>query len=289
MRANPAKKSHFRTAAFAVALAAAVTGVIAFGLSSATATKSTVLGAVKDTPKPLCPKNCNVFGTVTGFGVSSNGQKGLYRIPGDGRIVAWSIDMSKPSKENQADIIAKIGEHKKYGTDGVARLAILKHKKNKKGGKNKSRYTLAKQTPVVNVQPNFGHKPIYTLKKPLRVKKGQVAALTSPTYVPNYANAGGGSANRWKASRPEGCPGEPQDAKPQMRKGTTRNYGCVFSGERVLYYAYFVKTKKGGGGKGGNGGGGKSDPNRAVAIGPAGAPDLDLAPGETAGGISATP
>ena len=286
MRANPTNKPRVRTAAFAIALAAAVAGLIAFGLSSATATKSFVIGATKDTPKPACPKDCNVFGTVTGFGVSSNGKKGIYRVPGDGRIVAWSVDMGKPDKETQAGIIEKIGEHKKYGKDGVARLAILNHVKNKKNGKNKSRYKLAKQTPVVDVQANFGHKPIYTLNKPLKVKRGQVVALTSPTYVPNYST-GGGSANRWKASRPEGCAGPPEDAKPQMRKGSTRNYGCVFNSERILYYAYFVKTKSGGkGGNGGGGGGGQTDPNRVVPIGPAGAPDVEIAPGATAGGIA---
>jgi hypothetical protein len=289
MRAKSAIQTRFRTAAFALALAAAVTGLIAFGLSSASATKSIVLGAVKDTPKPQCPGDtCNVFGTVTGFGVSSNGNKGIYRIPSDGRIVAWSVEMSKPDKTNLATIHNALGEHKKYGTDAVARLAILKHKKNKKGGKNKSRYTLAKQTPVINVTPNFGHKPIYTLKKPLKVKRGQVAALTSPTFVPNYAAAGGGNANAWKASRSSGkCSNdEAASAKPQMRKGTTRSYGCTFSSTRILYYAYFVKTK-GGGGKGGGGGGGKTDPNRVVKIGPSGGPDAaSVAP---TGAIAGTP
>ncbi len=63
------------------------------------------------------------------------------------------------------------------------------------------------------------------------------------------------------------------EAKPHLRKGTTRNYGCTLSGERILYYAYFVANKGGGGG--GTGGGGKTDPNRATVIGPeAGAPQI---------------
>ena len=285
MRANPTNKPRVRTVAIALALAAAVASVIVFGLSSANAAKSIVLGATKDTPKPACPETpsqgCNVMGTVTGFGVSSNGKKGLYRIPGNGRIVAWSLDMSKPTKKEQALIGPQV-EDKKYGMTPVARLAILKHKKNKKG-KSKSRYTLTKQSPILKIQPNFGHKPIYTLKKPLRVKKGQVAALTTPTYAPIYSGASGGGTNTWKASRPSSKCADNQaaEAKPQMRKGTTRNYGCTLT-SRILYYAYFVKTKDEAG-NGGGGGGGKPDPNRVVTIGPSGGPDAGSVDAPTGG------
>jgi len=276
-----------RTLAFALTLVAAVTALVAFHFSTATASKSTVLGAIKNAPAPLCPAKktggCSVMGTVTGFGVSANGNKGLYRIPNDGHIVAWSVDMGKPDKTEVGNIIAAIGEHKKYGTAPVARLAILKHKKSKKG-KSKSRYTLAKQSPVIDLGPNEGHKPIYTLNKPLKVKKGQVAALTVPTYAPAYTNKVSPAANAWKASRPSDKCGEQYvaEAKPHLRKGTTRNYGCTLSGEQILYYAYFVANKGGNGGNGGNGGGGQTDPNRATVIGPdAGAPQIP-----TVGGIA---
>ena len=145
---------------------------------------------------------------------------------------------------------------------------------------------------MLKIQPDFGHKPIYTLKKPLKVKKGQVAALTTPTYAPIYTNKVSSASNSWKASRaPDKC-GESDvaNAKPHLRKGSTRTYGCNLTGERILYYAYFVKTKKsGGGGKGGHsggGGGGKTDPNRVVTIGPAGGPDAAGITGDTTGGVT---
>lgn len=203
-----------------------------------------VLGATKKTPKPLCPKDCAGTGSVTGFQVAANGKKGLFRIPDEGHIVAWSIDVSKPTDEDIAGF-GELFEDKKFGTDSVAKLAILQKK-----GKKKSRYKLAKQSPTVNLMSELGRKPIFTLNKPLKVKRGQVAALTMPTWASNWTNRVQRGSNSWKASRPEGdCSAKTvPDAKPHLRKGTTRTYGCNLGGERILYWAYFVPDK----GKGGN-------------------------------------
>ncbi len=251
--------SAFRTSiprllAPALAIVLAISGVAAL-TSEAKTQNSTVLGVTKDTPKPLCPKDCSVTGTVTGFGALADGQKGLYRIPQDGHIVAWSVDLSKPTEQQQADLGQKL-EDKKYGTDSVGRLAILK--KTKKS----AHYKLTKQTPVAQWQDDLGRKPIYTLKKPLKVHKGQIAALTMPTWAPLWTNQVSGKANAWKASRkPDACSAdEVLNAKPQ-RKGTTREYGCLLSHERILYWAYFVPSEgKSGGGK--HHGGGKSGKDR---------------------------
>ena len=280
MPAKPQTTTLRRAAAFAAVLILGVAILVAVSDSAAKSRKSVVLGATKETPKPLCPKDCRGTGSVTGFGVIAQGKKGLYRIPQDGHIVAWSVDLSKPDKDQIAGF-GEIFEDKKFGTDPVGRLAILKKKKNK-DGKPKSRYALAKQSPTIAFLPDLGHKPIITLDKPLKVKRGQVAALTLPTWAPLYTDTVSNGTNAWKASRPEGECGSDTvpDAKPHLRKGTTRTYGCTLTGERILYWAYFVPSKGGkggggnGGGGGGGGGGGKTDPNRM------------LSPLEAAGGIA---
>lgn len=242
------RKRRASTVALALLLLAALIGLTAAAGSDAKGSGAKVLGAVKDTPKLPCPgADCAGTGSVTGFQVSANGKKGLFRIPGDGHLVAWSIDISRPSDED-IEGFGELFEDKKFGTDPVAKLAVLQ----KKG--KKSRYKLAKQSPTVNLMPELGRKPIFTLNKPLKVKRGQVAALTMPTWSSNWTGDVSVGANAWKASRPEGECGVESvpDAKPHLRKGTTRAYGCNLTGERILYWAYFVPEKgKGGGGKNG--------------------------------------
>jgi hypothetical protein len=243
--------------ALAALILASVTALaIAAGSDAKKGSKTKVLGAVQGTPKLPCPgSTCAGTGSVTGFQVAADGKKGLFRVPDDGHLVAWSIDASKPSESDIAGF-GELFEDKKFGTNPVAKLSVLQKK-----GKNKSRYKLTKQSPTVELLPHLGRKPVFTLNKPLKVKRGQVAALTMPTWSTNWTDNVSRGSNSWKASRPEGdCSAETvPDAKPHLRKGSTRTYGCTLTGERILYWAYFVpdKGKKGGGGNGG--GGGKGD------------------------------
>ena len=61
-------------------------------------------------------------------------------------------------------------------------------------------YKLLRQSPVVNLSGDLGRKLIFTLDKPLRIRKGEVVALTVPTWASNFA----GHISRhkdWRASR----------------------------------------------------------------------------------------
>lgn len=224
-------------AALAVALAVVVAAIAVDSASAARNSK--VLGATKSTPSPLCPKNCRATGSVTGFGIAADGKKGLYKIPADGHIVAWSVELSKPTSA-QLSGFGEIFKDKKFGTAPIAKIAVLKKK-----GKG-TRYTLGKQSPAVELDGNLGGKPIFTLGKPLKVQKGRIVALTLPTWAPLYRDGLNTRKNAWKASRKsDSCSAEDvPDAKPHLRKNTTRTYGCKLSGERVLYWAYFVPKKK---------------------------------------------
>lgn len=205
------------------------------------ARNSKVLGKTKRTPKPLCPKDCRATGSVTGFGVRADGKKALYRVPATGHIVAWSVEMSRPNKEQRAGF-GELFEDQKFGSKPQAGIAVLK--KKKKG----SRYTLGKRSPIVPLKSSYGEKPIITLQNPLRVRKGRVIALTLPTWAPVYTDKVSSSANIWKASRKPGqCNADTVTAaKPHLRKGTTRAYGCKLNGERIMYWAYFVPKKSDG-------------------------------------------
>jgi hypothetical protein len=228
-----ASKPTPRAIALTAAVLAVLFAILGVRAQDASSIAAIELGQAGKTPKPLCPKNCLATGTVTGFQVTANGRKSPFTIPSSGHIVAWSATLAEPDPSQTADFNTKFA-NKRFDTS-VARLAILKPKK-------KSNYKLVKQSPPVELQSTFGGKPIFTLKKPLKVQKGQRVALTLPTWAPLYVNGLDTEDNQWIASRePDACGvADLLDAKPHQKLGSTRRYGCRFSGERLLYKAFFV-------------------------------------------------
>ena len=185
-------------------LCAALTAAI--GMSTAGAKKATVIGKTKSTPPPSCPnlKNqslCQVVGRTTGYMTVASGQKHPFNVFKDGKIVAWAIDLSKPAnskKAPQRSYFGSLFENKDWGTHPTARLSILKRKE-------KHKFKLLKQTPVVDLQHEMGEKQVITLDKPLHVHPGQVVARAIPIWVPQLRFRG--------EHEPEQVAGEPQEGQ----------------------------------------------------------------------------
>ena len=242
---------------FTAALGLSACGVLVVAVAgsvAATADKvsATVLGRTESTPKPNCPtpqgdtvpadERCQAMGRVTGFQVSADGHRALYKVKEEGRIVAWSVDLARPNKDEQkffAEVLEKSGPPS-------ARLSILKAKEN-------GTFKLVKQSPVVQLQPLLGKDPVFTLTDPLKVRPGLVVALTTPTWVSNLADAGAAEADAWRTSREVGqCGTETNDtadeneadltrrSRPQQKVGGIRTYGCKYTGARILYRAYLA-------------------------------------------------
>jgi hypothetical protein len=238
--------------AFAV-LCMALVAIVA--ISSADARKATVLGKTKGTPPPSCPdlKNealCQVVGRTTGYMTISGGKKHPYNVFKDGKIVAWAIDTSKPAdskKHPQRSFFGTLFENKDWGKHATARLAVIKRK-------GKHRFKLVKQSPTIDLQNDLGRKQVITLKKPIHVHPGQVVAITYPTWASNFASNVSLSDNQWRASRKkDNCsPKNNSDAAKRNfarnshsheKVGSTRTYDCLYKGGRLLYWAYFVRSK----------------------------------------------
>jgi hypothetical protein len=209
--------------------------VIALSVREADAKAAKVIGQTKKTPDPSCPGNrCKIVVSVTAVQTVADGQGGVMKVPSNGHIVAWSVDLGEVNTEDQPDLTD--GLDQKYGVS-KGRLAVLKPKKHKK-------FKLTKQSPKVDFSAKLGETPIFTLGKPLKVKKGQRIGLTTPGWVSDFDYGLPSGDNQWIASRDEGKCGEKEapDAHPQQKVGSTRQYGCRFKGERLLYWAYFVPS-----------------------------------------------
>jgi hypothetical protein len=240
-----ATRTTSRRATIAIGALLALLGfatVIALAARDADAKSAKVLGKTKDTPKSPCPgDSCRITVSVTGLQTRADGEKAPFKVPADGHLVAWSVSLGKVNTEADPNLVDTLNEE--YG-DSKARLSVLKPKKKK-------RFKLTKQTPKVSLESKLGETPIYTLRKPLKVKKGLKIGLTMPGWMSAFSLGLNRDDNQWIASRSDGECGESQarDAKPQQKKGSVREYGCRFKSERLLYWAWFVKSGKGGGGK----------------------------------------
>ena len=255
----PVIRTRPRTAALAALVLFACTALALAdrgGAAPAEKANATQLGRTSHTPRPNCPtppasqspaadESCQAMARVTGFQIEADGRHGPFKVREDGYVVAWSISLSKPSKSEQKFFTNEIS---KSGPPS-ARISILKPK-------DKRRFKLIRQSPVVRLHSELGSKPIFTLTDPLKVKKGMVVALTTPTWVSDLADAGASDSDRWRTSREPGqCGTESNDSaaeneadlkkrsRPQQKVGRVRAYACDYEGARILYWAYFVPRR----------------------------------------------
>ena len=178
---------------------------------------------------------------MTGFQAIAGGVAQPYEAPFDGKIVAWSITLAKPSTHGHrrrpptrsASSTNSSARPRRRGSASCARSKARKPPK----------YTLVRQSPLEVLNPYFGSTPIFALEHPLTVLQGQVVALTVPTWAPMFAfNVS--AENTWRGSRlPEHCASKEdiQGGHPQQGVGKTKTYGCYYSNARLLYTATLVK------------------------------------------------
>lgn len=208
-----------------------------------------VLGQTATTPPPTCPGKivngvevipCRVEGHVTGYQAMAGGVAAPYEAPFDGKLVAWSISLSRPSRketDTTSDEIAYFNDF--LGKPSEARIGVLRPV----GKSKRPKFKLVRQSPLQVLNPYFGRKVIFALEHPLTVLQGQVVALTIPTWAPMFAfNVA--DDDTWRGSRRAShCSSKAdiQGGHPQQGVGKIKTYGCYYSAARLRYTATVVK------------------------------------------------
>jgi hypothetical protein len=212
-----------------------------------------ILGQTDSPMRPSCPGRivnnvevvpCRVEGHVTGFQVMAGGVPNPFEAPFDGKVVAWSIALARPSRQDTAKTTDEVGFFNDFlGTPSRARIGVLRRLE----GSKPPRYKLVRQSPLQTLNPYFGSTPVFALEHPLTVLRGQVVALTVPTWAPMFAfNVA--ESNTWRGSRAPGeCTSKEdiQTGRPQQGVGKVKTYGCYYSAARLLYTATVVKGSAG--------------------------------------------
>jgi hypothetical protein len=175
---------------------------------------------------PACPTSpCLAVSRTTGYQIKLADQRGSFTVPEDGKIVAWSITLGKPTAEQIAFF------NRNLGGPASARLTVLRP-----GTKLFSR--VVTQSPVLPLAPYFGQTVQFPLGRTLNVKKGYVIALTVPTWAPALTPLLT-DKSAWRASRAEGKCNETSTQTAQLALRDITQYRCLYKA-RLIYSATLI-------------------------------------------------
>ena len=185
------------------------------------------LDGEQELPQPSCPGSpCFAVSRTTGYQAKVGTNRGLVRVPENGRIVAWTIRLSKPGPRQVAFF------NQRLGGASQAQVAVLRPGRRLYG-------RVVAQSPLVDLEPFFGQIVQFPLQRSIPVKKGSIVGLTVPTWAPALAT-GLGSDTSWRASRRAGnC----DDTATQTAQGDIRDlaqYRCLYQRVRLTYSATLV-------------------------------------------------
>jgi hypothetical protein len=207
---------------------------LALALPAGSLATLTEVGVIPETTPPTVPScptpSCLAVSRTTGFQVKVENTRSPLSAPRNGTVVAWTITLGKPTA---AQIKFFNGNE---GGPASAGIAILRAQSSPKLG-----YKLIAQSPVVPLEPYFGKTAQFPLASTLEVKKGDIVALTVPSWAPALA-LGFAKTTSWRASRSKGQCSTTGTQTTHVTIGSTVQYYCLYQTARLTYSATLIST-----------------------------------------------
>jgi hypothetical protein len=187
---------------------------------------------------PTCPPgvsaaNCTIILTqITAVETIRDGIAYPTTVKKPGSIVAFTIGLSRLSstKTTAHNDIHFLDQT--YG--GTTRASITVLRPN--GPKSQRRWTVVGQSAVFHLQPYLGQVVQFALPASLPVLKGDIVALTVPTWAPVLSIQLPSAKFAYRQSRSSNCNRPPAGTQAQTVKQTA-TYNCNYPGTRVEYSA----------------------------------------------------
>ena len=215
---------------------------VAAALPAAASARIVELGTPADPSTLSCPAGtteslCVAAVRMTGYqGRAAGGRKNPFYIRRDGHLVAFTVQLSKPSAEEVEFF------NSNFGSPSLVRVSVLR-----RGTTRKTRldHRLIRQSDRFRLDPYFGSKPTFVFDEPIPVKEGNWIGLTVPTWAPLLAT-NQARENWWRSSRPAGsCDGPEslrQFAMEDLRE--VAKFGCTYHGARLLYTVTYIPNNR---------------------------------------------
>lgn len=185
------------------------------------------VGAVPPATPASCPtRPCLAVSRTTGYQAKVGATRGLMTIPRTGRIVAWTINLGNPGAQQTTFF------NQRLGGESEAQITIIDPRR-------KLRSRVVAQGEPQKLQPYFGSTPQFPLTRSIRVHKGEIVALTVPTWAPALA-VGLGADTSWRASRGRGKCDDTSLQTAQMHDNQLAQYFCLYRTARLTYTATLI-------------------------------------------------
>lgn len=218
-----------------------VTLVVALTCATAWGAVRTV-GAAKDfTSTPCDDADCRIVTRVTAFQLKVGSKQNVSRVVRDGSLIAYTVNLPKVAKKYIDNFNAN------YSGDPTLRLSVLRPAPRK--GATKYRYKLVGQSEQIKLRRYLGSIPSFALAEPIKVKRNDMIAVTTDSWMPAFSVLERDAESTWRASRPAGkCATKGTDfsnfqtGRMHKKIGQIKLYSCGYKGARVLYHATVVDT-----------------------------------------------
>ncbi len=209
--------------------------IVGLGVPLAASGKVVQLGESEPAlPSSSCPEDpCLALYQATGYQErAENTKERPYVVRRNGKVLAFTVKLGKLTREQ----IAFFDD--KFGTPASARISVLS--RGKKRGKRNEHRVLARSE-VFSLRRYLGSSATFVLEEPLTVARGNIVAITVPTWAPILAG-GQDKATEWRSSRRRGRCGTSDRLAPPAPQGlrSLARWGCNYSEARLLYTATYV-------------------------------------------------
>ncbi len=190
-----------------------------------------VIGTTTPATVASCPGSpCLAVSRTTGFQVKVGSVHNPMAVPVEGSIVGWSITLGKPS----ATQIKFFNTNE--GGEAEAGIAVLRPQKSPN-----LTYKLIASGPLVKLKSYFGKTVQFPLETTIKAKKGDVIALSVPTWAPALA-LGFGNDTSWRASRQKKQCTSTSSQTVQTQIASNVQYYCLYQTARLTYSATEIST-----------------------------------------------
>jgi hypothetical protein len=199
-------------------------------LAPATATARIVeVGQAATEAVPTCPANpCLAVSRTTGYQAKVVDSREVYVVPADGKIVAWTIRLGAPNRRQINFFEDNFGK-------ASAGLAVVRRGERLFG-------RVVAQTPVVPLTDFFGQTVQFPLDRAINVERGNIIALTVPTWAPALTTLLEDGSS-WRASRALNACENTDRQTAQLTLGALTQYRCLYKA-RLTYTATLITNPK---------------------------------------------